>query len=141
MLPSDLLIHRFTGEELTPKRLVIDAANQAIAAELIEVFRTAQGHPRRDLNRQLQDLEGEETDYRIKRGLAHLLMADAFSTFETVSPLDPGELRQRVFALAAQRAPSQPATQTTLEHLAITLTQELGREVLPVHIQTGLYAD
>lgn len=141
MLPSDLLIHRFTGEELTPKRLGLDAANQAIAAELIEVFQAAQGNTRGFLTRQLQDLEGEETDYRIKRGLAHLLMADAFSTFETVSPLDPGALRQRLFALAAQRSPSHLATQATLAHLSTTLTQELGREVLAAQIQTGLYAD
>lgn len=141
MLPSDLLIHRFNGEELTPKRLAIDAANLAIAAELIEVFRSAQGDTRGSLNRQLQDLEGEETDYRIKRGLAHLLSADAFSNFETVSPLDPAQLRQRVFALSAQHAPSLTATQATLAQLSTTLTQELGREVFPAQIQTGLYAD
>jgi len=141
MLPSDLLIHRFSGEELTPKRLAIDEANLAIAAELIEVFRSAQSDTRGKLNRQLQDLEGEETDYRIKRGLAHLLSADAFSTFETVSPLDPGELRQRVFALAAQHAPSPTAAEATLEQLSTMLTQELGREVFPAQIQTGLYAD
>ncbi|MDX2230807.1 MAG: DUF790 family protein [Leptolyngbyaceae cyanobacterium bins.349] len=141
MLPSDLLMHRFNGEELVPKRLAINTANQAIATELIEVFQSAQGKPRGALNRQLQELEGEETDYRIKRGLAHLLSADAFSTFETISPLDPGDLRQRVFALSAQRAPSKTATQVTLEQLSTTLTQELGREVLPKQIEDGLFAD
>jgi predicted nuclease of restriction endonuclease-like RecB superfamily len=141
MLPSDLLINRLNGEELTPKRLTLDEQNCAIAAELIEVFRSAQSNTRGHLNRQLQELEGEETDYRIKRGLAHLLSADAFSTFETVSPLDPGELRQRVFALSAQRPPSPAATQATLERLSTTLSQELGREVLPAQIESGLFAD
>lgn len=141
MLPSDLLISRFNGEELTPKRLAVDSANQAIAAELIEVFQSTQGKTRGYLNRQLQELEGEETDYRIKRGLAHLLSADVFSTFETISPLDPGELRQRVFAIAAQRPPSPTATQATLEQLSTSLTQELGREILPQHIADGLFAN
>ncbi|MDX2241255.1 MAG: DUF790 family protein [Leptolyngbyaceae cyanobacterium bins.302] len=141
MLPSDLLIHRFNGEELLPKRLPINAEDQAIASELIDVFQACKGSPRGFLNRQLQELEGEETDYRIKRGLAHLLSGDAFSTFETVSPLDPGELRQRVFALTAQRPPSQTATQATLEQLSTNLTQELGRDVLPGQIAIGLYAD
>ncbi|MBF2025536.1 MAG: DUF790 family protein [Oscillatoriales cyanobacterium C42_A2020_001] len=141
MLPTDLLIHRFNGEEIVPKRLAIDAENLAIATELIEVFQAAKGETRGNLNRQLQELEGEETDYRVKRGLAHLLNGDAFSTFETVSPLDPATLRQRVFLLSSQMASSLQATQTTLQQLSITLTQELGREVLPEQIRTGLYAD
>lgn len=141
MLPSDLLIHRFNGEELAPKYLPVDQSNQAIATELIEVFQLAQSKTRGHLNRQLQELEGEETDYRIKRGLAHLLSADAFSTFDTVSPLDPVQLRQRIFALSAQQPPSPTAAQATLEQLSTTLSQELGREVLPEQIQTGLFAD
>ncbi|HEY9617176.1 MAG TPA: DUF790 family protein, partial [Microcoleaceae cyanobacterium] len=85
--------------------------------------------------------EGESTDYRIKRGLAHLLSSDTFSKFETISPLDPPMLRQRVFALSAETAPHPQATQTTLQTLADRLTAELGHEVLPTHIQAGLYAD
>lgn len=134
-------MHRFSGEELIPKRLPIDSKHQAIATDLIEIFQTAKGDTKGNLNRQLQELEGEDTDYRIKRGLAHLLNADAFSTFETVSPLDPATLRQRIFTLSAQAAPSLPATQATLASLATTLTQELDREVLPDQIRTGLYAD
>jgi hypothetical protein len=141
MLPSDLLIHRQNGETVVPKRLAIHSANQAIAAELIHQFEAAKGGTRGELNRQLLELEGEDTDYRIKRGLAHLLSADAFSTFETVSPLDPVTLRQRVFAIAAQSPPNLIATQTTLQQLANSLTQELGHEVLTTQIQAGLYAD
>ncbi|NJP09759.1 MAG: DUF790 family protein [Leptolyngbyaceae cyanobacterium RU_5_1] len=141
MLPSDLLIHRFSGEAIVPKRLAISQENLAIATNLIEIFQTAQGNPRSQLNRQLQELEGESTDYRIKRGLAHLLNSDAFSKFETISPLDPIILRQRVFALSAQTTPGPQATQTTLQRLSDTLTQELGHEVRLDQIQTGLYAD
>jgi predicted nuclease of restriction endonuclease-like RecB superfamily len=142
MLPTDLLIHRYHGEEVVPKRLKINnPKNLATVVSLITLFQSARGSTRGELNRQLQELEGEDTDYRIKRGLAHLLNADAFSKFETISPLEPPMLRQRVFALSAQSAPAPQVTQATLQRLAETLTQELEREVLPVQIQTGLYAD
>ncbi|MGA7937619.1 MAG: DUF790 family protein, partial [Kovacikia sp.] len=141
MLPTDLLIHRANGEDLVPKRMALNPQNLAMATDLIALFQTARGHTRGELTRQLQELEGEDTDYRIRRGLAHLLNSDAFSKFETVSPLDPPALRQRVFELSAQVAPALQSTQTTLQRLAETLTQELGREILPVQLQTGLYAD
>ncbi|MBC7970157.1 MAG: DUF790 family protein, partial [Verrucomicrobia bacterium] len=110
MLPTDLLSHRYSGEEIVPKRLAIDAQTRAIAHELISLFQNAKDHTRGELNRQLQELEGESTDYRLKRGLAHLLTSDTFSCFETISPLDPLTLRQRVFALSAQRAGGVSAT-------------------------------
>jgi uncharacterized protein len=140
MLPTDLLMHRYSGEEIVPKRLAVNPANLAIATDLITLFEQAKGGTRGELNRQLQELEGEDTDYRIKRGLAHLLNS-SFSTFETVSPLEPPMLRERVFALSAQSAPTPATTQTTLHKVAELLTQELSHEVLPEQIQTGLYAD
>jgi uncharacterized protein len=140
MLPTDLLMHRFNGEELVPKRLKIDEKHLATATDLIAQFEAAKGSTRGELNRQLQELEGEETDYRVKRGLAHILTS-SLSTFETVSPLDPPMLRDRVFALAAPIAPSGSNTEITLDRLAQQLTAELGHEVLPDQIRTGLYAD
>jgi predicted nuclease of restriction endonuclease-like RecB superfamily len=141
MLPTDLLMHRYSGEEVIPKRLAIAPDNLGLAAELIGLFEDARGNTRGELNRQLQELEGESTDYRIKRGLAHLLESDSFSQFETISPLDPPALRQQVFALSAQTVPGLQATQAILEKLADSLTQELGREVLSEQIRSGLYAD
>ena len=93
-----------------------------------------------ELNRRLQELEGDSPDFRVKRGLAHILKS-AFSTFEIVSPLEPPMLRQRVFAEAAKVVPSPEATEKTLAILADTLSQELNREVQPIHIREGLYAD
>ena len=104
----------------------MDQHTLAIAAELIHQFAACVGHPQADLNQQLQLLEGEETDYRIKRGLAHILR-NSFSTFEIVSPLDPQRLRQRVFGLAAETIPSLETAQAHLETLAQQLTQELEK--------------
>ncbi len=134
-------MNRVSGESLVPKQVPLDKRHRAIAQDLIQVFENHQNKTQGELNRQLQELEGEETDYRLKRGLAHLLKGDAFSTFETVSPLEPQELRQRVFALASQ-APTLPHTApATREKLAMVLSKELEREVLPQQIQQGLYAD
>jgi hypothetical protein len=140
MLPTDLLMHRWRGETVVPQRLSLDDESLPIATTLIELFHSYQGSTRGELNQQLQELEGEATDYRLKRGLAHLL-SNAFSTFETVSPLEPPMLRDRVFARSAQSIPSPTATAQTLMAVAVDLTQELGQEVLPEQVKQGLYAD
>lgn len=140
MLPSELLMHRLSGETIVPKRLPLEAGYIAIASDLIAQFAEAQGQPRSEVNRLLQELEGEDTDYRLKRGLAHLL-TQAHSTFEILSPLEPQQLRQRAFSLAAQQPPSLQQTQQTLQLLAQQLTQERDAEVFPEQVAQGLYAD
>jgi predicted nuclease of restriction endonuclease-like RecB superfamily len=140
MLPTELLINRQNGEEIIPKRLPIDARMCAIAIDLISCFQEAVGGTQGELDRKLLELEGDSPDYRLKRGLAHILKS-SFCTFEIVSPLDPPLLRQRVFALSAKSIPSPQASEVTLEQLSITLSQELNHEVLPQQIRTGLYAD
>ncbi len=140
MLPSDLLIHRQNGESIVPKQLKIDDRNLEIANDLITCFQDAVGKTQGELDSQLLELEGDSPDYRLKRGLAHLLKS-GFCTFEVVSPLEPQELRQRVFSLSAKSIPNLLASQRILSNLADQLSQELKREVIPEHIKTGLYAD
>ncbi|GET37191.1 DUF790 family protein [Microseira wollei] len=140
MLPSDLLIHRQNGESIVPKHLKIDDRNLEIATDLITCFQDAVGKTQGELDSQLLELEGDSPDYRLKRGLAHLLKG-GFCTFEVVSPLEPQELRQRVFALSAKSVPNPLASQRILSNLAEQLSQELQREVLLQDIKTGLYAD
>ena len=140
MLPSDLLMHRYSGEAVVPKRLPLNASNLAIAQQLITCFAQAKAGKRGDLNRVLQELEGDSTDYRLKRGLAHLLTS-SFSTFETISPLDPPTLRQQVFRLAAESVASPQATVATLTRVADRLSQALGHEVSVAQVRDGLYAD
>ncbi|MBD2256140.1 DUF790 family protein [Pseudanabaena sp. FACHB-2040] len=139
-LPADLLIHRYQGDSIQPRRLELNAANGSIATDLIDLFQAHVSQTQGDLNRQLQELEGEDTNYRIKRGLAHLLKTH-FCTLDIVSPLEPEILRQRVFALATQTAPSLQATEKHLDILAQGLSQELEREVTVAHLRQGLYAD
>lgn len=140
MLPTELLINRQNGEEIIPKRLPINTQMCAIALEAITCFQQAVGSTQGELDRKLLEIEGDSPDYRLKRGLAHILKS-SFSTFEIVSPLEPPLLRQRVFALSAQLVPSLGASEATLETLSTNLTQELNHEVLPSQIRQGLYAD
>jgi len=134
------LIQRYHGEEVVPKRLPVNADNLALAGELIARFRAAQGSTRDELEAQLQALEGEHTDYRMKRGLAHLLES-AFSTFEMRCPLDPAALRQRVFAWSAQSVPSPQSSAATLTTAADRLSRELARDIGPEQVRAWLYAD
>ena len=140
MLPNDLLSHRQIGETIIPQKLKIDAKNLTIAMEMINCFQETLGKTQGKLDKRLQLIEGDNTNYRFKRGLAHILRG-SFSTFEIMSPLEPIELRNRVFAMAAEVAPSIRATQLTLENLATKLSQELNREVVSDEIKKGLYAD
>ena len=132
-------MHRQTGEEIVPKRLKIDEKSLEVASELICCFREALGCTQGDLDRQLLELEGDSPDYRLKRGLAHLLKG--LCEFEVVSPLEPQLLRERVFALSAQSVPSYQQSDRVLDNLASQLSHELEREVFPDQIRAGLYAD
>ncbi|XWK90401.1 MAG: DUF790 family protein [Phormidium sp.] len=140
MLPSELLIHRQNGESIIPKRLKIDDQNLEIATDIISCFAENVGQSQGELDKQLLELEGDSPDYRLKRGFAHLLKG-TFSTFEIVSPLEPQELRQRVFTLSAQSIPNPLASQRVLNNLADQLSRELNKEVSSQQIRTGLYAD
>jgi uncharacterized protein len=140
MLPTDLLIHRQNGEEIIPKRLKLDKKTLELGVELIRCFHDAVGKTQGVLERQLLELEGDSTDYKVKRGLAYILKS-SFCTFEVVSPLEPQMLRERVFALAAKSVPSPESTQVTLSKIADELSHEFEREVLPQQVHDGLYAD
>jgi predicted nuclease of restriction endonuclease-like RecB superfamily len=133
-------MQRIVGEEVVPLRLPMHAEALALAAALIALFRRAQGQTRGALQAALQALEGDQPDYRVKRGLAHLL-ASAFSTFEVCSPIAPAELRRRVFAAAARAVPSPMQSRATLAAVADTLSQELGRDLGPEQVRAWLYAD
>lgn len=134
------MIHRQNGEEIIPKRLKLDDKHLGLASDLIQFFQNAVEKSQGVLERQLADFEGDTTDYRIKRGLAYILKS-SFCTFEVVSPLEPAMLRERVFSLAAKSVSSRENTEAILTKIADDLSRELQREVLPVHVHEGLYAD
>ena len=140
MLPSDLLIYRNNGETIIPRKLPLSGTNLALATEQINCFEDNIGKTQGELDRQLLELEGDSPDYRLKRGLAHLLK-NGFSTFEIISPIEPEKLRNLVFSHAAKSPTIGLNRSQNLETIASQLTSELNREVLPHEIAQGLYAD
>lgn len=140
MLPTDLLHYRFRGETVVPQRLPLDERILEMAGEAIAAFTDYQGQTQGALDEHLQILEGDSTDYRIKRSFAHILR-NSFSTFEMISPLEPMELRDRLFTLASQAPPTPARRAQTLATLAEQLSEEQGKLVLPAAIEQGLYAD
>ena len=141
MLPGDLLIYRYNGESIVPKRIEIDAHHIQMAIEIIDCFTSVVGGTQGQLDEMLLQLEGDSPDFRVKRGFAHLLKSQTFSNFEVVSPLQPSELRERVYALSAISSPSVEHSKSTLATLASNLSQELSTEIMPAQITQGLYAD
>lgn len=140
MLKSELLIYRYSGETVVPKRLYLQPRIIDLANEQIDCFQECLGKTQGILDEKLQELEGDSPEYRLKRGFAHLLK-NSFSTFEIVSPLEPPVLRQKVFSQASLTSTIPNNKSKTLEAIASLLTKELNREVLPSEIEKGLYAD
>ena len=132
-------MHRYKGDEIVPKRLPIDDKHQQMAVDAITIFEGCVGQKRSELDEQLELLEGTETDYRVKRGLVHLL--HSFADFETVSPLEPERLRELVFATSAVRLPSQETSSIVVSEVAERLSAELERTVPTEQVEEGLYAD
>lgn len=140
MLPSDLLLHRRQGESLTPKSLPLDRKTIALGKDLIACVAACQGEPKKVLRERLQELEGDRTDFKVLRGLAHLLK-NHFCTFEIVSPLDPQLLREKVFSAASQGLPIPNYKMQTLTAIAAELSSSHGKEITPEEVAVGLYAD
>ncbi|NCO76062.1 MAG: DUF790 family protein [Cyanobacteria bacterium] len=140
MLKTDLLIYRYSGATIIPKKLPLQPHIIDLASEQIYCFQDYLGKTQGELDEKLQQLEGDSPEYRIKRGLAHLLK-NHFAQFTIVSPINPSMLREKVFTLAAQKATIPDHRHHTLEIIADILSNELNKEVLPSEIEQGLYAD
>ena len=140
MLKSDLLIYRRNGETIVPKKLPINTMTIALATDLIDCFQDCLGQTQGELDHRLLELEGDSPDYRVKRGLAHLLR-NTFTTFEIISPLEPPMLRQKVFSEAAKVATLPRNRSQTLEAISHSLSADLKRSVSRQEIESGLYAD
>ena len=140
MLKSDLLIYRYSGNTIVPKKLALLSQNIDLAVEMIKCFDRCKGKTQAELDQALQELEGDSPDYRLKRGLAHILK-NSFSQFSIVSPLSPALLRERVFAFASFKSTIPENRNETINAIASSLSLELEKEILPHEITQGLYAD
>src|SRR5262245_6846542 len=125
MLTADLAMSWQRGNRISPRYLKVDDASYDQAArELIAIVRRHRGRRRAELDRALDDYIGIGTDYRILRGLIKLLTDRC--VFETVAPIDPAELRRRLFQLARHQ---HPVNESKREHLIADLAGQLSCSV------------
>ncbi|MFC4427794.1 DUF790 family protein [Deinococcus navajonensis] len=137
MLPTELLMFRVKAGLVEPRRLKPTSANLALAQTLIETFEANLGKRRGALDEDLRALEAGRQDFKVLRGLAHLLTN--MSTFEAAGDADPVQVRSKVFELAQSQVPSRKGSALILEQAARSLS--LDRPLSPADVQASLYAD
>lgn len=123
MLPTELLMFRVKAGLVEPRRLKPTTNNLRLAEQLILTYQANLGKRRADLNEDLRTLEAGRSDFKVLRGLSHLL-ANGSGTFETGGDVDPGAVRAKVFALAQAHPPSRHRRTLVLEQAAKALSQD-----------------
>jgi uncharacterized protein len=140
MLTTELLISRITAGVIEPKALSGSKLDFEKIATTLELFGAFHGRTRGELDEALRQDEADSVDFRVRRGLAHLLYSECCE-FSTRSILEPETLRQKVFARSALERPTLEMANVVLEGLAFDLSTELGVEVSVVDLEQSLYAD
>ena len=118
-----------------------NADTLALAADLIALFRAAQGRTRGELEAELQVLEGDQTDYRLKRGLAHLLAERLQHLRGGQSPRTGRVAPARLRRCPRRQSPVPQQSLATLTAVADALSRELARDIGPEQVRAWLYAD
>jgi uncharacterized protein len=137
MLTTDLAMNRVRAGRVEP--LAIDPADKSyleMAGDLIAIFSEHAGERRAELDRELDEYVGNDTDYRILRGLIKLLLDQC--EFETTSAVLPSEIRRALFLKARRHHPisvNEAARAQLIEEAAGELSCSIE------DIEASLYAD
>ncbi|GAB7092522.1 DUF790 family protein [Halorubrum luteum] len=142
MLTADLARSRTYEGTISP--LFIDADDQQYretATELIQIFEEHLGQSKGRLEETIDELTIADTDYKIVQGLAKLLKDEC--EFETVAPVDPQEIRQRLFEKANDSYPiaRQPTLGEDTQKLEVysAVADQFGISLEDCY--RGMYAD
>jgi predicted nuclease of restriction endonuclease-like RecB superfamily len=142
VLTADLARSRTTDETVTP--LFIDPDEKRYretARKLIQLFEAHLGEPKGDLEDDIDELTVADTDYKIIQGLAKLLKDEC--EFEVLAPVEPREVRRRLFEKANDRYPivRQPTLGEDTQKLEMysAVADELGISLEDCY--RGMYAD
>jgi predicted nuclease of restriction endonuclease-like RecB superfamily len=144
MLTGDLVRVRVVKTQLEPR--YIDPTSTRLldrATTLIALMASAvdQGWTRGEISGRLREIEGVDTDHKVTKGFAKLLMDRG--EWDTVSPIEPVRLREQVFKLAAEQGPlARTAGPTARRDATAVLTQIAARfDTTAEVIAKALYAD
>lgn len=137
MLTADLAQSWLRGGRTGPRYIETeDTGYLHDAEELIRLFTEHEGRARQELAQALEEYVGLGTDYKIMRGLIKLLMDRC--AFETVSSVDPIEIRRTLFLKARAVHPlidDEPLRAQVITDAALALG------CAPEAVLAGLYAD
>jgi uncharacterized protein len=135
MLTADLAQSWRRGARIGPRYIdVKDPSYLRVADDLIKIVSSHIAHRRAELDRALEEYVGVGTEYKTIRGLIKLLLDEC--EFETVSPIDPVEIRSNIFVRAKEY---HPVNADTRRQLLEMVAKEL--DCRPEDINSALYAD
>ena len=135
MLPTELLMFKVKAGLVEPRRLKPTPSHLTLVTALVDIFESHLNDKRFQLEEDFRALEVGRSDYRVVRGLAHLLANDN-AEFETGGALEPSVVREKVFELAQGAPHSRTRTKHVLEEASRTLSLDSPEETLDL-----LYAD
>lgn len=142
MLTTDLVRVRVSKGVLRPQYIDVERPGLIERAEaLCALFEGHEAQTRGELDEAVADVVGDAADFAVTRGLAKLL--DDRSEWDTVSPIDPVELRRRVFESAMEHHPvglqRSAAHPVCRADVIAEVAAELGTSADAV--ESALYAD
>ena len=142
VLTANLARSRTTDETVTPLFINPEEGRyRTTAGDLIQLFEEHLGEPKGDLEDAIDELTVADTDYKIVQGLAKLLQDEC--EFEMVAPVEPREIRRRLFEKANERYPivRQPTLGEDTQKLEVysAVADELGISLEACY--RGMYAD
>lgn len=137
MLPTELLLFRVKAGLVEPRRLKPTSGNLGTAEVLIQTFEAHVGKRRFELDEELRTLEAGRQDFKVMRGLAHLLSNRG--VFEAGGQIEPVSIRAKVFELAQGLVPSRRHTDHILEQAARAFSGD--RPLSSADLASLLYGD
>ena len=141
MLPKELLRYRIESGQIRPSFLNTGSPRyNRVASDLIAAFDKQVGNTQGELDEAMEKYAAGRTDYRIVRGLAHVITS--FAEFEA-STADSAKLRSAVFERAAEgwpvvrrkTSPAETDRHSVLEVVAAELDLSVSQ------LEDDLYAD
>jgi predicted nuclease of restriction endonuclease-like RecB superfamily len=135
VLPSNLLIVWKRKGLIQPRFAKPTVENLKVAGKLIDLFRNGAGKKKRALKQVADELEVEGFDYRFVRAL--FLLLDRRSVFGCHSPMDPQELRRKIFHVTGENGPATSVEQrnSVMKNMASQL------KVSSEKLEEMMYAD
>jgi predicted nuclease of restriction endonuclease-like RecB superfamily len=138
MLTGKLVRVRYARDRILPYFLDPGEQWQLVAEQLLELYRSMEGHTRGELEEEITSTFGEETGTLVHQGLAKLL--EDRCEFDVVAGLPPEQLRADIFR-AAVVARQEPDAANRFDRDAILSSVARVHGLAVEDIERSLFAD